>query len=294
MGSLIAFAAVSGCIGGSGLTVVQRLGEAVAGLRSTAGAAVEQAETSRNHSAASGRCEGLRCGRGRRRRQARRCGRRCQGRDGVRRRRCGGDRLRRGRRRPRGGTPRPEPDREDRRRQVGAIERTTTARADARPAIASVLGVSPRRASGGTPPAQPIRRPANPAADPGVVRSASRVRSGRAGGHARTRRGVRSGGGRRPPQPTPPPSGASGAGDPHRRIDRPGRVWTMSQVRPGSQRRERNEMTRSMLIHLPGAAADAGSMLRGARGVPRSVARDRQGGGLLPGRRMFARPPRNA
>lgn len=58
-GSLIAFAAVSGCIGGSGLTIAQRIGEAVAGLRSTAGAAIERTEATATSLVASGGAKGM-------------------------------------------------------------------------------------------------------------------------------------------------------------------------------------------------------------------------------------------
>lgn len=57
-GSLIAFAAVSGCIGGSGFTIAQRIGDAVAGLRSTAGAAVERTEAAATSLAATGGAKG--------------------------------------------------------------------------------------------------------------------------------------------------------------------------------------------------------------------------------------------
>ena len=57
-GSLIAFTGVAGCIGGTGLTIAQRIGEAFTGLRSTAGAAFERAETAVSSLAISGGAKG--------------------------------------------------------------------------------------------------------------------------------------------------------------------------------------------------------------------------------------------
>ncbi|MFN8113286.1 MAG: sigma-70 family RNA polymerase sigma factor [Solirubrobacterales bacterium] len=58
MGSLVAFAAVSGCIGGSGITIAQRLAEAIAGIRSTASAAIERTESTATSLMATGGAKG--------------------------------------------------------------------------------------------------------------------------------------------------------------------------------------------------------------------------------------------
>jgi RNA polymerase sigma factor (sigma-70 family) len=57
-GSLIAFAAVSGCIGSSGLTLAQRIGDAVAAVRSTAAAAAERTEATATSLVAPGGAKG--------------------------------------------------------------------------------------------------------------------------------------------------------------------------------------------------------------------------------------------
>lgn len=57
-GSLIAFAAVSGCIGSSGFTLVARIGEVLTGLRSSAGAVADRTETAVTSLAASAGAKG--------------------------------------------------------------------------------------------------------------------------------------------------------------------------------------------------------------------------------------------